>query len=106
MMVAGGINASIRGIIYVCAFAYEDSEPTRALPTSTVGEIEKKNQLQVTFQALGMGHVDDTFLEAVDYRFNPSKCVFLFGKHCYSQPHLSQPSGMKPLGKSRRSISH
>lgn len=57
VVVIGSHYASFHGIM--CAFAYKDSEPSGALPTCKVEEVEEKNQLQVTFQALGMGHVDD-----------------------------------------------
>lgn len=46
----------------MCSLAHEDSETSEALPIPKVGEFEGKNQLKVTSQALGMGHVDDKSL--------------------------------------------
>ena len=94
----------MRGIIYVYniiyhALAHEDCKPSRTLPTPKVGGLEEKNQLQVTFQALGMGILMINLWKAIDCKFNASKCLYLFGKYCYTQAHLRQPKGKKALGQ-------
>ena len=57
-----GGKGQLLGIIHVCSLAHENSETSWALPIPKIEEVEEKNQLKVTSQALGMGHVDDKSL--------------------------------------------